>query len=50
MCVGVLMSGERGREKEKGGEVWEGMSSGWTRVKVEAKERERNQEEQVRRG
>lgn len=26
---------------------WEDKSSGWTRVKVEAKERERNQEEQV---
>ena len=50
VCGGVLKSGERGREKEKGGEALEEMSRGWTRVKVEAKERERNQEEQVRRG
>ena len=53
MCGGgraVLKSGERGREKEKGGDAREGMSRGWTRVKVEAKERERNREEQVRRG
>ena len=38
MCLcGVLMSGERRREKERGGEAWEGMRRGWTRVKVEAK-------------
>lgn len=40
------MSGERGREKEKGDEVWEGMRRGWTRVKVEAKKKKKREKEE----
>ena len=38
------MSGERGREKEKGDEVWEEMRRGWTRVKVEANKKKKKRE------